>query len=1334
MVDISSILGLLQVLFEMNGNPTFPRAIIFLGLIFALFTLPSSGSTIVVGRKYVVPAPDNLASLPDYVNMTTSCSVNTSSSGCIYAMNQFLSDLNLMIPDTTSQVQTLSDQISTDSGSSSYKQTLIQSLQATVNALSAQMIAATDTLDAGDSDYYNTLGALSANVSDLTNAQTSPILNAIATEKIAMLTRISALSQAVTNYLNGQGDVITSAANNIFQLFKNDQAIIQATADSQLATAVGQAANLTNQITAIRQGYATNYTTELSNLAAQQQKISSAKSTGDAQLQSAKDSIASAILSGINAALASARLNYQGQVTNISSIIDGMRNSSISTFDSQFAKIQQLQQNLSSQIDSNLTLLQSQANSLSNLISVRLQSAQSARDTAISTVNTNQRSSMASTIQAGQTLNSSLADYTAKTSSISSTIFGQSQDFMNQFANLATDAAASAGSSMVSAATSDGDAMSSLNGFIGDMSDKAFQTSHGTSATMGSSISSARDSVAQTGLKQIMALADAINTIDTLMSLLKAKMGLSSDQSGVQLSSIDDMLSYSVNAMQNTLGEVTAKVAADVSTIGTSAQKELSTIDSDSNKGLRSAQTQLNQIGLSLGRQINSVNIAVGDVQNAVSRLVSDSSGSFTRMNRTNNALAKSISDLRSRVSANWNRVTSSNTAFKSAVAASLSKLVTVSAKVSADQKTAANAYIQSQNTSFSNLINAAKSTALKSQNDAVSLLNMTAYNLTMDVNATSKDAMNVTRTAIGLANSAIATLTALKPLLESAGTSASSTAQKYGFSTISSLKSQIDTIRTQLMSSISKQTGSYYNSNMIPLIGVQNSINSLASQINSQIQIRDTLFPNGTSLFTLTPDAFKAQIESASQAVADASSVTQVQYGVLQSNLTSIYNDLSSQINQIDTWVSSLVPNVSALVNSAIASAQTNVTATEQSRLSYVDDLVASILAAADAQRKNESAITNETLVSFDSIIAQATTNSQSIMNQVTQVSDSEAAQQAAIADAMDQIIQSLMNVVGGNANALNDLKSQFSDLQRSTFGLSDRLSTSLSNAITAIGQASTDAQSKLNNQIKDASSLGVSAIADLGTRLAYAMDTLTSGSEDEQASLKNADSDAAKLAQAVASLGTSAQAQIRQVIAKIQSGQMTMDDVINAQSDLDINQLDSVEDIIAAFTQTMDSHVIQVKRLYQNETDELGAFNETIPEVISDYQGARGVTLMQTQKVIQEANTTALKFIQDTEGAIEYATESVQESQQDLLAMQQTVPVEIGKIRAAIKDAVESVERSQDALANDLITKATNAKSQVVDKIKSFRTTRNRNDYALTVDQVLVPVIPDELDLSQV
>lgn len=73
-------------------------------------------SGIVIGKKYVVPPPDMLETQGDYTNFTNQCAVSKSSPGCIYALNQYTSDANLMVPDTRDRIAVLNDKITTDKG------------------------------------------------------------------------------------------------------------------------------------------------------------------------------------------------------------------------------------------------------------------------------------------------------------------------------------------------------------------------------------------------------------------------------------------------------------------------------------------------------------------------------------------------------------------------------------------------------------------------------------------------------------------------------------------------------------------------------------------------------------------------------------------------------------------------------------------------------------------------------------------------------------------------------------------------------------------------------------------------------------------------------------------------------------------------------------------------------------------------------------------------------------------------------------------------------------------------------------------------------------------
>ena len=1307
-----------------------------LSLIYAIISTHLSyvhaTSGVVIGKKYVVPPPDILETQGDYKNLTNQCIASKNSPGCIYALNQYTSDAYLMVPDTRDRIAVLNDKITTDKGVASYKQSQLTALQGTVETISSQLIAAASKLDDIDRDYYTRLGDLNADVGAMLDPQTSPAYTAATSQRQAMLDRITALSSSLTSYLAGQSDVVKSTANQVFNLFKNDQAIIQADASSQLASAVDQAANLTRDIDLLRQGYQQNVSAALLALQQQKDKIAAAKTDADGKLKTAKDTIITSIKTGTDTAVAQSRAEYQTALANVTAFIDSIRNASVNSFDSKWQLVLDLNTNTTKNVSSNITAIQSMADGLGNLIDVRVRAAAMARDDTVRLIASTQDIAMHKTKQNGDTMNQTLAAYTEKTAQTSSKIFGQSQNFMLQFANMASDAANQVSGSMKSDAVSGGDAMSNLNRFIGDMSGKASTQSRGITSSISDSINAARDSIGMTGIKQIMALADSINTINTLVNFLKAKLSFSSDKSGSQVSSISDLLTASVNDMQATLRAIVDKVTKDVMDLTNDYKNKVNVITSSSNTGRRNAETQLNQIRMGVEGKINTINIKRTEAAGIASKLTIAGQATAKRIGSANEELSGKVTAMRNRIGAKWDKVTASNAEFQNSVKSALGQLSAKATELANAQQGRALDYINSRKSEFSNLISGARNTALSAQTVSIGQLNATAFNLMGSLNKTKDDAAAVVADAVKLVNSGISSLTALQPVFVTAANNATVTAQQNALKTIAALKTKIDTTKNQLSADIYNRTGEYLNTNMAQLSGAEAGMIDLFAKVDTQIKVGNTLFSDGDDLFGLNSTQFKAKLVEAAAAVTSANSMLKGRYAELGANLTVAYKGLSDRISKIDSSQTTLASNVTAQVNSAVSAAQTKLDSEKRALIAYADQLVANVLADANKMREIESNTTKSNTAEFDNLMDAARNTSQNTFGEITKLSADEEVKQAMIADAMDEIVKSLMMVSGNNAELLNKLKAQFISLQGSTFGLSDKLNSSLTLAISQVDKASVKAQADLQAKIEAETNKAVKDVSSLGTRLSYAMDVLERGNADELSSLSDADADALRLARSIGDLGATTKAKIQDVVNKIMSGQMSMDQVINSQSQLNVAQLRTVKDVIAAFTSAMNGHVTKSHQMYQSEIDRLLAYNETVPQVVGSYESSRAAAAQQAQLVIKQANDTANTYAKTTKDVVAFTDTAVHAAEKDLFVMKNSIPVEIDKIKAAIKAAVTKVEASQDEISRDLIQRAKDAKSDVVNRLRAFREKRNKSTFTLSVDAIATPTTPPLIDLG--
>ena len=1289
-------------------------------------------SSIVVGKKYVVPAPDDLNNMADYTNLTSQCAANKSSPNCVYALNQFISDMQLMIPDTSQQIRSLSDKIVTDQGITSQKQTQITALQAAVNTLSAQLIAAATSLDAMDDTYYNQLADINANVAALLDPQTSQVYVMANAQRQSMLDTLQALSDAANAYLVAQRSAVTNTANYVFQLYKNDQAIIQADAGNQLGIATDLARNISNQIDSLRQYYQGNLTTESTNLDAQRAKIVAAKADADSKLQAAKDAMASTVLAGIDSAMTTTRTAYNKQLTNVTAIIDAIRTNSYASFDAALATVQGLENNVTAVIDANLTTAQASLDALKSLVDVRLQAAGAARDDASKTLLANQQSAMALTSQNGATLNASISQYLTKTSGVTSRIFGASQAFMTNFANLASDAAAATSGTMKSGATADGNSMSDLNGYIGDMSGQAFAQSTGAAGAMAGSIDSARSSMAMTNIKQIVALANSINTITTLVNLLKAKMGLSSDRVDGQISSIQGLLDYSLNALQATLTQITTQTSNSALQLATDANARLAQIDQIANDGRRASAAQLSDVSRDFNAQLAAVAAKRAEASAMGQGVVADAGALAKKIADANNDLSTKVAALQLAVSQKWDTVSASNTAFASAVTAGLAQLAANAAQLVQAQQQQALTYIQNQQNSFTQTVSSTQTTALTAQSSSINGLANVTTSLLANLRGAQANASKTVTDTTALANSALDTLRLAQPAVAAMEANATTSAQQAAFTAVARMKARVDAARATLLDSARTQTQTFLTNNLPQLDSLNASITALDAQVTAQVAVRDSIFPDGGDPFDLSPDAFQAKVANATSSVTNATQSLASRYASLNSGLSEVYQRLVASDNAVYQRVYAMGTKMDEQLNVATAAAQESVTADAANFTAFAASVIDSDSTASAAQREAALNASGVRTAQFDAMIESAKATANATMSEITDLSAAESQKQAMVADAMDSIIQSLIAADGGNAGLLLKLRNQFARMQSSTFGLGDKLNSSLTNAIASISSASAAAESALQAKIQASNRKSLQGVESLGNRLAYAMDTLDQGSAADKASLQNADSDAVALAQSVAGLGDQAKAQIRDILNKVLSGQMTMDDVLTAKSNMNIAQMQTVEDVIAAFSDAMNSHLVSVQKIYQDEIDRVTTFRDAVPGVLATYESSRQTALRAAQALVDETNATAIAYAQTATSVIADTGAAVDDARAKVGAMTNAIPDQLTQIRNAIKNAVLQVEASQDSVTEGIRAAALTIRSLVANKLRVFKVAKNKPNYALLVESVAAPTLAPMIAIS--
>ena len=1282
-----------------------------------------SGTSVNVGKTYVVPPPSELPNLVDYTNLTQQCSQSTSSPSCVWAMNQFISDLNLMLPDTKTFISNLVQQITTDQNQAQYKSTHIQSLIATVNTLSSQLIQNAATLDAADDSYYSNLGTLQSLVAATVNQQTSPVYAMANAEASSMTTRLNALQAAVSSYLAEERSAITSTANYVYQLFKNDQGIIQNDAQAQMKTISGQATNLTHLIGELRSEYQGNVSLQTTNLNTQNQQLIQAEASADAAVTAAERSIASTIQAGLSSAMESTTSVLNSQVANVSSSIDSLRTDSYTQFDSAFNAITASNANATAQIEANISSAQASINTLNNLVAVNVQAAHASQQSALRNLNSTQTSQQARLAQNAQTLNQSVSDYTAKAASVTNSVFGSSQQFMAQFAGLAQSAAAQAGGSMAGSATSTGDSMSSLNSYIGSMSGSAYAQSQGAAADMADAISNTRQSAAMTSVQQLKALSDAINTISTLVALLKAKLGYSSDQNGVQASSIQQLVNATATDLQQTINSVSNSIAGQTYASAQTAQAELNKAGNAVAEGKQRVLKKFNEILNSVQSRISQVAVkrtnAVTTGQNIASGLGSIAS----KLANSNLNLSNQIAALIANINSSWATVSDSNSNLSQAVAASLNQLTNAASELGKNQTANSLQYISDQLTSFKALVHQTQISALAAEATSVDVANRTMQSLASEMNNTLASSYKVVNSTMFAANVTLGAIKQIPSVLIGLAASGASKIDQAAANATVTMESRVDQVKAALLSQISETTSRYLNNGYAQISPVTEALNRLQSQLVAERQLQQAVFPEGMDLLNMNSSEFASTLAKASLSVSNASSSLGDIYNDLASNLSSTYGELSAGIDSVHQRSSTLEPNVSAAVEQALVSAQANISSTQGMFLDFGSDLVKKVIAKGAMQVQSERDLTAKDFALFKSIIDSAVNKTTATMAQVSNATAVQQANQAAVASALDQIVHTLSTVSGGNTKLLLDIQGQFNKLQSSTSGLGNSLNTSLSTALVSASSAAADSERNAQNSIQATAGQSAAQMADLGDRLRNALAAINSGSAMDISSLSQSDAQAMELAKTVEALGTNTSSRIHTVLSQILSGQSSVSDVLNASANLQIANLNSAEDVIVAFTHSVNDFMSQTQVMYQTQDDKLSAFNATVPAVLAKYHQERALALASSQSVIKEANATAFSYNKTEQNLISDTSAAITQANYQLGNMTVEIPAQISAIKQAIQKAVLAVEDSQDSVGTSLIKATQSAKANIVGKLRSFRTQKHMPSYSLSVEDVNLP-----------
>ena len=1284
------------------------------------------------GQTYIIPSPIDLSNMYDYQVMVAQCGTNAAQPSCITAMNQFLSDVYLMVPDTKSYVTTLNDKVSSNKDKSTAKQTSLSSLQTTISTWITNLATLTQSMDAADTDYYNKLGYIVSSVSALQDAQSSPVITAASTLDSTMQTKLNDLDTAATDFLSSRRDQVKGVADYIYSLFKNEQAVVAYNAANARKTASASATTLQNQMNDIRGYFQGNMTTEANNLAGMKLRVAAAKADADAKAAGAKATIVNTVQAGIADAMTAAYAAFQTQAASVQSAIDAERNSSITTYDGYLSQALKDNAAADADINTNLTGTQTGLNQLTQSVDLKLSGANTTATGTLETLTASQGNYQKSINSKITALNASISTYVTKAGQTTSNIFGQSQSFMQSFSNLATDAASAAQGSMKAGASAEASNLSGLNSIIGSLSGGASASSSASASVMADQVNGARESAARTNLKQVAALADAINTMNALVELLKSKLAFASDKQDVNTNSIQGLLTNGADRLLATLNEITKQATDSVNAISTSTGGKLGDMKLASNKAQQDLNNQLSEIGRGLNGQINSVTVKRNDVVQSASVLEDDGAQFANQIAKANKDLYSKVQELQKKISSDWQVVSDANARFSSAVNTTLTGFETSANKMADDQLAAAQKYIGDQSLQFSGLVSDSVKTSLDAQQSALTAANAAVADLQSAAQQTQVDASKLVSDTVNAVAATVTSANLVPPLLVQVGSETDAKLVKLKTVAITALNGKIDQSKSDLLKTISEYTTGYRKNSTDLLDPVDTSVKTLATSVKAQQDLLNKLFPAGTALFSLSADDFKSLLESASSQVSKAQLDLDSKYSSLNSDLVSAYTNLSTLIADAGNSVQALTANVS----SGLAGSKLALQQQIQSDKSELDDFgssqVEKFLEAKSAEEAATRALVAGKQSDSDSVISNGNKKFQEIVESVTGLSTSESAKQEALANAMDDIVKSVIDSSGNNAMVLQNIQSQFETLKSSAAGISDKLKSSLDHAVTSLTAASKTAAANLDSQIAQQNHKSLVSIGSLGDRLAFAMDTLAKNSDEDQASLASADADAWALAQAVQALGEDAKSNIRAALTKILSGQSRIEDVIKSSSNVDVAQLTTMSDVIDAFVAAVEKNVEDVSGSFEKQTGKLTDFDSAIPTLVASYKSAIDKAITNARLLTSQLSADASSYQRLVNATRTDASKAVQDAQASLVTAKAAFPVALDTMKNVIRKAVEAVEDSQDVLAKGLIDAAQASEGNIAGKLRAFRSARHRESYSLSTESVELPTAAPRLVLS--
>ena len=258
----------------------------------------------------------------------------------------------------------------------------------------------------------------------------------------------------------------------------------------------------------------------------------------------------------------------------------------------------------------------------------------------------------------------------------------------------------------------------------------------------------------------------------------------------------------------------------------------------------------------------------------------------------------------------------------------------------------------------------------------------------------------------------------------------------------------------------------------------------------------------------------------------------------------------------------------------------------------------------------------------------------------------------------------------------------------------------------------------SNLAQQAAVSMSTAVSNLRGAGTQVLSQSDSLNATVAAYSAADTRAIAAAVGLGDSLDQFSDDTMTQLRQLLAKVNSGQMTMQQALSTAAQVDESKLSSVADLAVQFITLIEGFIGTISTTVEDAENQMEFFNKT---VFADFDKMR-TTFQSTFAPLaggaRRANETAQHYLDTIDGVVSNATSTANNFQAQLETDKAAAANAEGIIQSLANDAVDQINKIREDEKQQIVALISTSTSRILSKLKSKKPTMSSGWHVQSAD----------------